>query len=149
MKIATAFAGVARLHIDTAPLIYFVEQNATYVDRMRAIIQRLQSGDVDGFSSVITLTEVLTHPLRVSRPDLESAYLRILTRNRRFRLLPVTQTIARQAAALRATYNLKTPDALQLAAALEARCDAFLTNDRGLVRVTVLRIILVDDLDNP
>jgi predicted nucleic acid-binding protein len=48
---------------------------------------------------------------------------------------------------LRATYNLKTPDALQVAAALHAGCDIFLTNDFGIKRVKEIHVLVLDDLE--
>jgi predicted nucleic acid-binding protein len=50
------------------------------------------------------------------------------------------------AAEVRARYNLRTPDALQVAAASALQCEAMLTNDSSLKRVTELKIILLDDL---
>jgi predicted nucleic acid-binding protein len=38
-------------------------------------------------------------------------------------------------------------DALQIAVALEAGCEAFLTNDRTLKRVTELRVLVLDELE--
>lgn len=59
----------------------------------------------------------------------------------------INAAIAERAAALRVRYRLRTPDALQVAAALAHGCEAFLTNDRDLARVTDLRMIILDDLD--
>jgi predicted nucleic acid-binding protein len=47
---------------------------------------------------------------------------------------------------LRAHYNLRTPDALQVATALEFGCQAFLTNDEQLQRVTDLRVLVLKEL---
>ncbi len=44
-------------------------------------------------------------------------------------------------------YNLKLPDALQIAVALQANCDALLTNDLVLKRVTELPIIVLSELE--
>ena len=41
MKLADALAGVQRLFIDTAPLIYFIEQHPVYLERMPAIMQQI------------------------------------------------------------------------------------------------------------
>jgi predicted nucleic acid-binding protein len=43
-------------------------------------------------------------------------------------------------------YNLQLPDAVQVATDLTAGCEAFLTNDRALKRVTKLRILVVGEL---
>jgi predicted nucleic acid-binding protein len=39
--------------------------------------------------------------------------------------------VSQKAADIRVRYGLKLPDALQIASALVAGCDAFLTNDAG------------------
>jgi predicted nucleic acid-binding protein len=54
--------------------------------------------------------------------------------------------IAETAAQLRAQYNLKTPDAFQLATAIEGKCTAFLTNDRALQKVLAIRVIVLEDM---
>ena len=51
----------------------------------------------------------------------------------------------RSAAQLRAIHGLRTPDALQLAAALAARCPVFITNDRRLSQIPGLRILQLRD----
>ncbi|MEP7294186.1 MAG: PIN domain-containing protein [Chloroflexota bacterium] len=59
----------------------------------------------------------------------------------------INTAIASRAAQLRAQYNLKTPDALQAAAALEMGCNAFLTNDAGLKRVSGISVLMIDELE--
>ncbi|EDZ92548.1 MAG: PIN domain-containing protein [Limnospira sp. PMC 1291.21] len=48
---------------------------------------------------------------------------------------------------LRARYNLQLPDSLQIATALDAGCEAFLTNDLQLRRITELKIIVISQLE--
>ena len=52
----------------------------------------------------------------------------------------------RQAGELRARYNITLPDALQISSALAAGCEAFLTNDVALNRVTDLNVITFNDV---
>lgn len=54
--------------------------------------------------------------------------------------------MAEQAAIIRANYNIKTPDALQLATAIIHQADYFLTNDEQLKRVNDLEIITLSNL---
>jgi predicted nucleic acid-binding protein len=61
--------------------------------------------------------------------------------------VPIDQDCGRKSAEIRARYNLTLTDAFQVAAALNAGCEAFLTNDAGLKRVTELRIITLDELE--
>jgi predicted nucleic acid-binding protein len=112
MKIADALKAVKRLYIETAPLIYYVEENPTYVDKMDAIIATVMGGSIEAVSSVLTLTEILIHPLKQDNTQLEQEYRTILLHSRAYRLLPITAQVAISAAGLRARYNLRTPDAL-------------------------------------
>jgi predicted nucleic acid-binding protein len=60
----------------------------------------------------------------------------------------INAEVAIKAASLRAKYkehNLRTPDALQLAMALEANCPAFVTNDKRLSIVQELDVIVLDN----
>jgi predicted nucleic acid-binding protein len=107
----------------------------------------VDSGTIRGFASVVTLTEVLTQPIRFGNTSLEISYRNLLLQSRNFALISIDPAIAEQAADLRARYNVRTPDALQIAAALNIGCDAFLMNDAGLKRVTELRIIVLDEIE--
>lgn len=146
-KVDDALSGVTRLGIDTAPIIYFVERNPLFVDTVRAVFDRVDAGAVEGFTSVITLTEVLTVPMRDSDAATEALYRTRLLHSRNLTTLAVIPAIAERAAELRARYQLRTPDALQIATALHAGCEAFLTNDGGLRRVTELAVLIVEDLE--
>jgi predicted nucleic acid-binding protein len=134
------------LGIDTAPLIYFVERDPAFVDVMRELLRRIDAGILRGFSSVVTLTEILSKPKQAGLVELASACRDILLKSRNFTLVPIDALVAERAADLRARYNLRTPDAFQIAAALHAGCEGFLTNDRALQRVTEPRILMLADL---
>jgi len=149
MRLDEALQGILRLGIDTAPFIYFVERHPDYLGLMREIIRRIDAGEIEAVSSVVTLTEVLTHPLRFKNVLLAQRYRDVLYRSRNFRLLPIDAAIAEVAANLRARYNLRTPDALQLATAIRAGCDAFLTNDATLKKVTELKVLVLSELQLP
>jgi predicted nucleic acid-binding protein len=147
VKISDVLEGVQRLYTETAPLIYYVEENPTYVAKMDAIIEAIEDRPIEAVSSVITLTEVLTRPVKLGNARLEREYRDILLHSGGFRLLTITARIAESAAALRARYNLRTPDALHVAASIDARCDAFLTNDTGIKRVTEITVLVLDELE--
>jgi len=54
--------------------------------------------------------------------------------------------VAERAAEVRAHYNLKLADSFQVAAAVAAGCDAFLTNDSGLKCVSGITILVLNEL---
>jgi predicted nucleic acid-binding protein len=110
------------------------------------VFQRIEAGELVGVTSVITLTEAIVYPLRQGRSDLVQQYRLLLRESDHFELVDITPTIAEQAADWRARYNLRTPDALQLVAASHRGCDAFLTNDATLQRVSELRVLVLDAL---
>jgi len=95
--------------------------------------------------NAITLIEACVLPQRQGRLDLVQAYERALLHSRQVRTLPVDIVLARRAMALRARYGVRVPDALQIAAALEAGGTAFVTNDRRLAKVRELCVLQFDD----
>lgn len=111
------------------------------------IFKRVSNAVFEGITSVITLTEVLIHPLRRGDATLQQQYSDLLINAANFRTLPIDVKTATSAADLRARYNLRTPDALQVASALSADCNAFLTDDPAFKRVAEIRVLVLDDLE--
>lgn len=142
-----ALAGVTALGFDTPPFIYFIERHPSYIGILREIFRRVDVGIIAGYCSIITLTEVLTKPSESGNTRLAREYRSLLLHSRNFTSLPIGAEIAEQAADLRARYRLRTPDALQLAAAIHVGCQAMITNDLALQRVTDLRVIVLDQLE--
>jgi predicted nucleic acid-binding protein len=84
----------------------------------------------------------LTSPYRAGNLALADRCEAYLSRSRGVRLVDVGRAELRMAAQLRALHpSVRTPDALQLAAALSAGCRSFVTNDRDLPTVTGLRVL--------
>ena len=146
MRLDDALKGISTFGFDTSPIIYFVEANPTYDALVTNIFRRIENGDISGVTSVISLCQVMIHPLRNNDKKLLFRYREILTRSPHFYTAEITASVAETAAELRAAYNLRTPDALQIAAALENGCDAFLCNDKGLKRVKKLKVLVLDEL---
>lgn len=137
-----------RIALDTSPIIYFVEANPQYAPLATIIFQKISQGSLLGFTSTISLTEVLVFPMYRQIPALQNAYYQLLRQSRNLSLVDINAEVATKAASLRAKYkenNLRTPDALQLAMALEANCPAFVTNDKRLSIVQELDVIVLDD----
>jgi predicted nucleic acid-binding protein len=136
----------SKLALGTPPVIYFVEAHAQYDSLVTAIFQKINEGQILGLTSVITVTEVLVLPLRHGNISLASAYWDLLTNSDNMQMTSIDPETAKMAADLRARYNLRAPDALQLAAAIKSGCDAFLTNDVTLKKVTELKVLVLSEL---
>ena len=147
MKIDVALQAVQRLYVDTAPLIYYVEEHPSYIAKMDRIIDLIETTPLTAFSSVLTLTEVLVHPLRTGNKQLAREYRDILVISSTYALVAITTPIADTAADLRARYNLRTPDALHVASAITTGCDAILTNDIDIKRIQELSVLALDELE--
>jgi predicted nucleic acid-binding protein len=87
------------------------------------------------------LLEVLVVPYRAGNLPLAERYESLLTRSRGLRLIELERPILKTSAQIRARINLMTPDSIQVAAALSARCSTFLTNDRRLPLVPGLKVL--------
>jgi predicted nucleic acid-binding protein len=146
VTVADALKGVSRLGLDTSPFIYFVEANRSYVAVCKEVFRHVSAGGVTACTSVLTLTETLVHPVRLSNSVLQGEYEALLLETAGIECVRVDEGIAKLAAELRARYGLRTPDALQIATAIDSECDAFLTNDKGLRRVTEIAVLVLDDL---
>lgn len=83
--------------------------------------------------------------MKNSDADLVQTYESLLTASE-MQLIPVTLSLLREAANLRATTNLKTPDAIHAATAIDAGCTLFLTNDNGFRNVTNLPVVILSEV---
>lgn len=127
--------------IDTAILIYFIEEESRFLPHILPLFKEADAGDRVLVTSELTLLEVLVVPYRVGNRQLAERYEALLTRSRGIRMVPLTRGQLRAAAQLRATSGVKVPDALQLVAAMGAGCKVFVTNDRRLPQVPGLRVV--------
>ncbi|MFN6516687.1 MAG: type II toxin-antitoxin system VapC family toxin [Nostoc sp. CreGUA01] len=133
--------------LDTAPLIYFIEQNPTYLQMMRLFFRALNRNEFQVVTSVVTLLEVLVYPLRCGDIALAQQYREILFDDEEgLRTLQLSPDIAEVAAQLRAVYNLHSLDAIQMATAVYGGASFFLTNDSRLPSLPGLISCSVEDL---
>jgi predicted nucleic acid-binding protein len=133
--------GTGRVGVDTAVFIYFIEQTAIWMPIITPLFRAADMRHREIVTSAVTLLEVLVVPYRADNDSLAARYEALLTRSRGIRLVDVTRDLLRRAAQLRARFGVRTPDALQLSAALEMGCSAFVTNDRRLPVISGLRVV--------
>ncbi len=147
LKISAALHQKQKILLDTAPLIYLVEANPSYIDIVVAIFALIDSGQLLSITTPISLAECLVHPILQMDHSLVNTYISQITRGKNSTFISIGSEVAYEAATLRAKYKIQLPDALQLASGIDTGCDAFLTNDRQLAQVTEINVIVIDDLE--
>ena len=133
--------GRGPLGVDTVIFIYFIEEHPRFLPLLEPLFREVDSGRRELVTSALTLLEVLVVPYRSGDYLLAERYEALLTRSRGVRVSEISRDHLRAAAQLRAITGVKTPDSLQLVAALAAGCTTFLTNDRDLPTIPGLGIL--------
>jgi predicted nucleic acid-binding protein len=119
-----------RLYLDTAPVIYTVENVPIYA---QAVDNRLAIPGIVRVASDLTRMECRLKPLRDGNMDLlkdfDDYFMEIVSE-----ISSLSREIMDRATEIRARHEFKTPDAIHLAAACVSKCDVFFTNDHRLDR---------------
>lgn len=131
---------------DSAPLIYYLEEHPNYGAIADELFNAIDRGSARGTTSVLTLLEVLVAPLRNGFHDLADAYRQLLTNAVNITVHPIDETTCEHAAQLRAKYGwLRTPDALQIAAAIGNGAEVIVTNDDRWKRLAEIEVVIMQD----
>ncbi len=132
--------------LDSAPLIYFIEDYPIYSSKLTELFEAAEGGSLHLVTSTVTIGEVLVHPFRSNRQELVQAYRDILLGSAGVSVVSVSSEIAELAARLRADHQIRTPDAIQLATAIQAQAPAFVANDRQLSKISGLKVLVLEEL---
>ena len=141
-------ASFQKLAFDSAPIIYYVEGHVDYQPLVDLAFNSISQKTLTGYTSTITLTEVLVYPYEISQLNLQQDYQNLLLKSKNFHTLILDEQTANRAAQLRAKYtskNIRTPDAIQIATASTAGCDAILTNDKRWRAVKDIQVLILTD----
>lgn len=133
--------------LDSSILVYHLEDVEPYSELTEIAFSRIAAGSPAAVLSPISVTELLAKPFGGNQPERVAAFEQFVLSVPNASLMPVNYPIAKQAGRLRGTYGIRTPDALLLGTALEAKADAFLTNDLRLRKVKAegIEIVVLED----
>jgi len=152
MILSEALGEIKTIFLDTAPVIYFIEAHHQFGPLVKQVVELMNENRIQAFTSVLTLSEVLPKPVETGNDELVEKFKTYLKSGSNLTLLPIGEAIGETAGVLRGKYPyLKTVDAVQIAAALDAEADAFLTNDKKLSGIKEIKIIVLSDylVDTP
>jgi predicted nucleic acid-binding protein len=135
-------------YLDTCIAIYAVEGQPAFQQRARTYIAALEAAGHSFLISELTRTECLVKPLGLADGVLLLEYSKFFL-GPNLTTVSLTAAMHERAALIRGSYRYTTnklytlADALHLAAAIESRCERFLTND---LRLSAFPDIIVDML---
>ncbi len=135
-----------RVYVDTSPFIYYLENSALYMDKMKHFFEICLDKNIQIVTSVITVEEYLVFPYASGKVEFIENFKRFIE-YMNINVINIDSRIAEQAAKIRSRYKyFKAMDALQIAAAIASGCDMFFTNDKQLRQEKELPCMTIDDL---
>lgn len=136
---------MSKIFFDTNVFIYLFEDYEPFSSMVDAIWRRMiQRGD-KLFTSAMTLGELLVKPSGLGQASLIEQYDRAI--RSRAQVISFDSQVAWRFASLRATHNLRSADAIQLACAAHYGVDLFITNDRQLHKLDIPGIGFIAPLE--
>lgn len=145
-RLTEALGSHTRIGLDTSIFIYHLERHPRYFPATQELLSGVESGRWAAVTSTIALMELAVRPWQLERPDVAQDYEEALVQFPHLTLVDVTRSVARQAAQLRARYNLRPADSLLASTALIHEATAFVTNDKDFARMDVLDVLLLSDV---
>ncbi|MFM7801881.1 MAG: type II toxin-antitoxin system VapC family toxin, partial [Limnohabitans sp.] len=118
--------------VDTAPWIYVLQDHPVWASQFVGLFEAAAQGRLQLALTTVTLAEVLAGPIKAKQTALAKRYEKALGR---YLVVPLSAQVAVMAAQLRVQYRLKSPDAVQLASALDIGAVALVTHDRDFSEV--------------
>lgn len=141
-----ALARCRLILLDTMVFSYHLSAHPRYAPLSRVVLEAVESGQVTGLTTTMTLAEILSLPARMSNRAVMLEYELYLAHFPNLRLVPMDAALAREAAWVRGTTGLRLPDAVQVAAARLSSADGIVTNNRRWVgRVSAPPLIMLED----
>jgi predicted nucleic acid-binding protein len=118
VKLNDALVGLSTIFLDSAPMIYYVQNNPQYADIVDVVFARIDSGTLTATTSPVTLAECLVMPFRTGQSSLQQAFTDKIVLGNNTTFVAIGAQAGQTAAELRARYNIGLLDALQISVAM-------------------------------
>ena len=130
-----------RVFLDSCIVIYLIQAPDPLREAVRDALNPPGKAAPEACISALTRLECRVWPMRQGATEPLAEFDRFFA-SRDLRRARLTAAVFDLATELRAVYNVKTPDALHLAAAIHWGCDEFWTNDQRLPQAIEDRIAI-------
>lgn len=139
---ALSDAGI--VYLDASVLALHLTGNAKYLPLTRALLGGLRDGEFEGRTSGITVYQLLAEPYRSGQEQAAEQVERLLAALPGLEIVPVSATIARQAAQVKAQIGGGVTRAIQIATALAGDSEVYVTQRSTLRRIAGLQVAQLD-----
>ncbi|MDD2725511.1 MAG: PIN domain-containing protein [Methylovulum sp.] len=132
------------LFLDACSIIYLLESHQQQGQKTRLLITQALPSKTQLMVSRLSFLECRVFPLKENNTDLLESYKRFFCLPN-VKIIELTADVMDIATDLRVKYpsSLRTPDALQLACALSANANQFLTGDKKLSVIQEINVVIV------
>lgn len=146
-RLVTDLRRFPKVALDSSILIYHLEDAEPYSGLTEIALAAVAEGAPAAVLSTISVTELLVKPFADGREDRVVVFEKFVLSLPNATIVPPGYRAAREAARLRARYDLRTPDALLIATAIDEKAEALLTNDGRLRRLKPegLAVLVLED----
>lgn len=134
-----------KFFLDACSIIYWVEMSAPYYYQFADLLKSLRKKHPSATFAVssLSLLECRVKPLREKNKEILDAYHTFFTAYN-LSIIQLDIPVIEHATQLRASYQLRTPDALQAACAFSIDDDViFITGDSGFKKIPKLSVTLI------
>ena len=140
-------AGV--IHIDASVLALHLTGDRRYLPLTRGILTGMADGAFEGRTSSMSLYQLLVEPFRRGRDGQAEMILACLSAFPGLEIVPVTASLAGQAAQVRAQIGGTVERAVQIATALEMDAEVFVTQRSTLRRIAGMSVEQLESYISP
>lgn len=134
----------SRLYLDSNVLIYFLDEESGWADAARQLLEYGQSGQVSLITGDAVVAEVLVGALRSSEASVIESTRRLLDADFIASAAHDRDSFL-AAAAIRASVGGHLIDALHVATAIAAGCDAVISHDARMPRLPEMPVLRLDE----
>lgn len=141
-----AIETASKIYLDANCIIYFVERTDELQARIAQLISYAGEHELGLACSEIGVAECLYGAFKMANQALEATYNDIFYNIALFELCPLDGDRAKEAARLGADKSLKLVDATHFLAAIELKCDVFVTNDARIRSSHGVQVVQLKEL---
>ncbi len=144
-KIKNILKNNRHIGLDSNIIIYFLDGDQRYANSCREIFSSIEKKKNIGVTSDLSYLESAVPAMRTKDVATLTLIKGFFLQMPGLKVVMPNFEILDKALYLRAVYNMKTIDAIQLATAIENGWTLFVTNDKKITRVKEIEYLYLDD----